>query len=466
MYQIVTIILPVITIPYLSRVLGPSGLGEYSLTNAYAQYFILFGMIGWSIYCSREVAYVKDEKEELCKVFWELNILRFITMGISIILYIIVFLFIIKSNNKELYIIQGLFLLSSLVDISWLFIGLEEFKKIALRNTIVKILGVIFIFIFIKNSSQVYLYALILGGTQFIGQIIMWIDVPNYIKYRKPRKFKLIEHLKISFKLFIPQISINIYTTLDKIMLGVLTNDIQVGLYDNSQKIIKILIAVVTTLATVTIPKMSNLYKHNKMEEFKENVYKSFSFVSFLAFPMTFGLMGVCETFVIWFYGVEFDGIKPMFYFGACIMIALSWSSILGSQVLISIKRDKIFTIAVTSGAILNIIFNFILINKFEGVGTTISSVVAEFTGVFIMVYYIRDILDIRKLFKCIPKYFFASLFMFIIVFYLGRFLHEDILGTLIQTIVGIMTYLIIMIIIKDDNIIYIFKVLRNKIKS
>lgn len=466
MYQVVTILLPIITIPYISRILGAEGLGQYALTNAYAQYFILFGMIGLSMYCSREIAYVRDDKERFSKTFWELNFLRFITMGISIMLYIIVFMFLLKSNNKVLNIIQGITLLSSLVDISWLFIGLENFKKVAIRNTIVKLVGVSLVFIFVKQSSQVWLYTLILVTTQFVGQIIMWFDIPKEIKFILPKRKNLITHLRFSVKLFIPQIAINIYTMLDKVMLGWLSNEAQVGMYDNSQRIIKILITIVTALSAVTLPKMANLYKNGQVKEFAQNVYRSFYFVSFLAFPMAFGLMGICRNFIPWFYGAGFEEIEPMFYFGSCLMITLAWSSIVGSQVLISIKRDKMFTIAVTTGAIMNIIFNFILIKRFEGIGTTISSVIAEFTGMFIMVYFVRDIVNPKKLFKPVPKYFISSLIMFIIVWGLGYFVDKTIIGTIIQCIVGIIVYFIIMLITKDENLKYALLIIKNKVDS
>lgn len=464
MYQIVTMLLPIITIPYISRVLGAEGLGKYSLTNAYAQYFVLFGMIGLSMYCSREVAYVKDNEKKLSETFWELNFLRFITMGISTLLYIIIFIFIIQSDNKLLNIIQGIILLSSLVDISWLFIGLENFKKVSIRNIIVKLVGVGLIFIFVKESTEVWLYALILGGSQFIGQVIMWFDIPKEIMFIVPKIKDLINHLKFSSKLFIPQIAINIYTMLDKVMLGALVNEAEVGMYDNSQRIIKVLITIVTTLAAVTVPKMANLYKNGHINEFANNAYKSFSFASFLAFPMAFGLIGVCRNFIPWFYGPGFEGIEPMFYFAAWLMITLAWSSIVGNQVLISIKRDKVFTIAVTSGAIVNVIFNFILIKKFSGVGTTISSVIAEFTGMFIMVYFVRDILNIKKLFRPVPKYFMSSFIMFLVVWMLGNYVRATIIGTITQAIVGGLVYLGIMLIIRDDNLIYVIRVMKNKL--
>lgn len=467
MYQILIIILPIITIPYVSRILGADGLGSYALTNAYAQYFVLFGMLGLSMYSSREIAYVRDDNDKLSRTFWEINFIRIITLGISFILYILVFGFIFNSSYKMVYLIQSVVILSFLVDISWLFIGLENFKKIVIRNTLVKVIGVVLIFIFVKNSSQVWLYALILGGTQFVGQVIMWFEIPKNIYFVLPKIENSIQHLKYSIRLFIPQIAINVYTMLDKVMLGVLVNESQVGLYDNSQKIIKLLITVVTTVAIVTTPKMANLYKNMQFDEFNNNVYKSFSFVSFLAFPMTFGLIGICRFFVPLFYGPEFEGIIPMFYIGSFLMITLGWSSILGNQVLIAIKMEKQFTIAVSIGAIINVIFNFLLIKKYEGVGTTISSVLAEFTGMFIMVYFLKDIINIKRLFKPIGKYLFASLIMFYAIWLMSSNLYPTILSSILLVVVGGVIYLAMMIITKDENLIYAFHFLRkNKLKQ
>ena len=465
MYQLVTMLLPIITIPYLSRVLGANGLGKYSLTNTYAQYFVLFGMIGLAMYCSREVAYIRDDKHKLSKLFWELNFLRFITMGISCIIYILFCIYAIKPQDKIVSSAQGFILLSSLFDISWLFIGLENFKKVSIRNTIVKVIGVCLVFIFVKNESQVWLYALILGGTQFIGQIIMWFDIPRDIKFFKPNKNALRRHLLFSIKLFIPQVAINVYTMLDKVMLGNLVNEAEVGMYDNSQRIIKIAITIVTTLASVTIPKMANLYKEGKTDEFSKNAYRSFSFVSFLAFPMAFGIIGICRNFIPWFYGPGFERIEEMFCFGAWLMITLSWSSIVGTQVLISMKRDKQFTIAVITGAVVNVILNLILIRRFGGVGTTISSVIAEFTGMFIMVYFVRDIVKTKQLFKCVPKYLISAFIMFLVVFNIGNLVNKTIIGTFVQVISGIVTYMSIMLVIKDENLSYILNLIKSKIK-
>lgn len=463
-YQLLNILLPIITIPYVSRVLGADGLGIYALTSTYAQYFVLFGMLGLSTYSSREIAYNRDNTEKLSEVFWELNFLRFITMGISMLMYLI-FIFINKSTDKSLIIIQGILLINSIVDISWLFVGLENFKKIVVRNIIVKFIGVILIFLLVKKSSDVWLYALILVGSQLLGQVAMWFEIPRYIKFKYPKKLSLGNHLILSLRLFIPQIAIAVYTMLDKVMLGIFSNDREVGMYDNSQRIIKVLVVFVTVLSTVTIPKMANLYKNNKHKEFENNVYKSFKFVTFISFPLTFGLIAITNSFVPWFYGSNFYGINGFFYLGSFLMITLGWSSILGNQVLISIGKEKEFTISVIFGAIINIIFNFILIKKLNGIGTMIASLIAEYTGMFLMAYFLKDLINIKRLFSVVPRYLLSSIIMFIPIFLIGQILNPNIITTSIQVILGGIFYLIIMYILKDENLYYAIKFIK-KLKS
>lgn len=460
-YQILVILLPIITIPYISRVLGVEGIGRYALTNAYAQYFVLFGMIGLLTYGSREIARVKDDIIETSQVFWEINIIRFVTMGISFFFYIAFIVWNLGEDYK-LYIAQSTVVLSAWFDISWLFIGLENFKKVVRRNILVRVIGTILIFVLVQDSSQVWLYALILGGTQLIGQLIMWIEIPKGISWKKPRKVKMIKHLKGAMILFLPQIAINIYTMLDKVMLGSITTDFQVGLYDNAQKVIRIASTIVTSLATVMVPRMVYLYHTGEFEEFKEKVYNSFSFVSFIAFPLAFGLMGITSNFVPWFYGKGFEEIDVLFYIGASLIITLGWSSIVGSQVLVSIGREKKFTVAVIIGAIVNIGLNMEFINQLGAVGTTISSVIAEFTGMFIMVYFLKDIINIKYIFEGFFKYFTISAGMGIIVHFIGKYLQANIFSTFIQIMVGLFIYLMIMYLIKDKHIVLGIKMLKN----
>lgn len=465
LYQVFAMIIPLITIPYISRVLGADGIGEYTIANTYSQYFIMFGTLGLATYSSREIAYVRDEELSLKETFWQLVILRILTLGFTASIYFMIFiLFNIKDNICiKISIIN---IIACMFDISWLFIGIENFKKVVIRNISIKLFSVFMIFAFIKNSNQVWLYTLIMSISQVIGLIIMWLDIPNEVKTFNIKSLRLKKHLSQSFAFFIPEIAIQVYTMLDKIMLGELTTSYEVGLYENSQRIIKLVSVITSAFVGVTIPKMSNLYYNGKDKEFKNMAYKTFSIVNLIVMPLTLGLLAISKNFVIWYFGDGFIGIEKLFYIGAFLIITLGWTSVLGSQVLVSMNRQKKMTIAVVCGAILNLLLNMILIKKYQSIGTTISSILAEYTGMLIMVFYLKDVLNIKRLFKGVFKYFIASSIMAILVYLIGYLVKVSIIGTLVQIVFGICIYFTILLIYKDKNILFILESMRILMKD
>lgn len=462
-YQVFQLLIPLITIPYISRVLGAEAIGLYSLSTTYANYFILFGMLGLAGYSAREIAYVRDNENKLRKTFWELNIVRFITMGISIILYIIIF-FIIEFKTDRLFKINILLLISYMIDISFLFIGLENFKKVTFRNILVKLVSLILIFIFIKTDNHLWIYGLILAFSQFLGQLIMWMDIPKNIRKVSFNKSNFFKHFKLTLSFFVPALAIQVYNLLDRLMLGELVGDYQLGLYDNAQRVIKMVSTLATALVGVTLPRMSNLYANGKIDEFKEKTYITFSFINFLVFPMCFGLIAISSNIIPWFFGEGFIGIESLFYSGSFLIITLGWTSILGNQLLVSTNNQKYLTLAVISGAIINFILNCFFIKTFQALGTTISSVVAEYTGMLIMLCFVRSFVDLKKLFKGIHTYFIVSLLMSFLIYNLSRYIPSTIFGTLILIFIGVAFYFTVMIKIKDYNITLINDFFKNLI--
>lgn len=456
-YQIFTIILPLITVPYISRVLGPEGQGQYSYTSAYSQYFIILGMIGISLYGNRQIAYVRDDKNKLSKEFINIYTLQVITTVISLIIYLIIFVG-VNKNNKVLYAVESFAILATILDISWFFIGYGEMKSVVVRNTITKVIGVILTFVFVKESTDVILYAGIIGGTALAGQLIMWTGLKGKIIFIKPSFKYAFNHLRPALALFVSQLAIQVYTLLDRTMLGILTTDAQVGLYDNSQKTIKLLVTLASSLGVVMLPKMSELFAKGKDKEFKELIYKVFRIVNFISIPMAFGLLSIANSFSLWFYSSKFDGISILLKVGGFIVIAIGWSNILGIQVMLPMKKEKEFTISVTIGAVTNFILNLILIFKFKSLGTTIASVAAEFAVTFAQLYYLRNVIDFKKVMKTVYKPLLGSIAMLIAVSICSIRLPINILGTLIQVVVGVIVYGITMILLKDETIKFIFQ--------
>ena len=268
LYQVFIVLIPLVTVPYTSRVLGVEGIGRYAYTSSYTQYFILLGMLGIGVYGRREVAYVNTDKSERSRKFCGIYAVQFITSLLAYFLYLVIFVG-INEADKVLYLVQSLLILGCVFDISWFFIGIEDLKSVVTRNLIVKLLSVVAIFMFVKQRGDILIYALIMGLGTVVGQLIMWLNLADKVTVVIPSLAELKLHFILASKLLISQLAIQIYVVLDKTMLGILATDEQVGLYDNSQKIIKTILALVTSIAVVLMPRMSSLYAQNKMSEFK-----------------------------------------------------------------------------------------------------------------------------------------------------------------------------------------------------
>lgn len=235
LYQVLMIILPIITTPYISRVLGAENIGIYGYTLSISAYFILFGSLGMSLYGQREIAYNQKDKREYTKVFKEILIMKSITMAFSI--FIFYFTLVLHGQYQEYYRILILEILANAIDISWFLQGLEEFKKTVSRNLIIKILSIIAIFMFVKTKEDLYIYFVIYVLSILLGNISLWFYLPKYLEKVKIKDLNILRHIKPTIVLFIPQIAIQVYTILDKTMIGlIIENKSEVGFYEQAQK--------------------------------------------------------------------------------------------------------------------------------------------------------------------------------------------------------------------------------------
>lgn len=244
-YQMLTVVLPLLTTPYLSRVLGVQAIGTYGYTLSIVTYFILFGSLGIAMYGQREIAYVQNDKEKQSKIFFEIIIIRFITLSIAIIGFY--FSFCIKGEYIFYYKILILELIANILDITWYFQGIEDFGKTVIRNVVIKFVSLICIFVFIKNPNDLWKYFLIYTLSNVLGNLTMWMYIPKLLNRVSLKKIELKRHIKPTISLFIPQIAIQVYVVLDKTMIGNITNNMsEVGFYEQAQKIVKTLLLFVT----------------------------------------------------------------------------------------------------------------------------------------------------------------------------------------------------------------------------
>lgn len=461
-YQMVTLLIPLITVPYISRVLGANGVGISSYTNSLAQYFVILGTIGISLYGNRQIAYVRDDKKKLSTTFWAITILKTVTTGIALIIYIIIFGR--ETSYKEVFLIQGINILVATFDISWLFMGLEDFKKTVLRNLLVRIFGVILIFTLVKNVNDVALYVFINAGTALLGNLSMWPYLKNTVSKVNISLKDITYHIKPALVLFVPQIAIQIYAVLDKSMLGMLSNTTQVGLYQQSQNIVKLVLGLVTSLGVVMLPRMSNIFASGDNAKLKEHLNRSLIGVSYITIPMAFGLASISESFVPWFFGKGFGEVKYLLMISVPILFFIALSNVLGVQYLLPINRNREFTISVTVGAVVNVILNLILIPKYDAFGSCVATVIAEFSVTLVQYIFIYKEIELKPLIKSISKYIIAGIIMMIIVILIGREMKPEIITTLIQCVIGVVIYFGILIVIKDEINKTILEFIKKKI--
>ncbi|MGL5354879.1 MAG: oligosaccharide flippase family protein, partial [Clostridium sp.] len=242
-YQIMIIFLPFITIPYISKIFSPKDLGVFSSTNAVASFFCTLGMFALNLYAAREIALVRDDKKKLSEKYYEIRFLQRIMIISSSLIYITIFI-LMNGNNymKVFYIIQFINLVASYFDIAWLYIGLEAFDKTVTRNTMVKLGAIIAIFTFVNNENDLPIYILIIPLAALVGNLSMWTYKSKIINKIKIDKYNFFRNFRGAFLLFIPTICSNIYIVFDRSILAYVSSLSEVGMYDQSQKIIRVII--------------------------------------------------------------------------------------------------------------------------------------------------------------------------------------------------------------------------------
>ncbi|MGH4117236.1 oligosaccharide flippase family protein [Clostridium sp.] len=450
LYQVLTIIIPIITIPYVSRIFGAKGMGIYGYTFSVAQFFYIVGMFGISSYGIREIAYVRNDRNNTTKKFWDIWSLQVITSLCGLLIYMVFIIYFNLLDYKVAFLFQIPFLLNAMFDISWFFIAMEDFKKTVTRNIIVKIIGLILIFTFVKKSSDIYIYILINSSIVFIGSLTLWVFVKEYIGKFNIKNINIKHHINGAFLILIPQFSIQIYTSLDKILIGKLSTIEQVGFYDQSQRIARIALAIVTSLSVVLMPRIASMYARNEVKKVEEYIVKSVNFTLVSSIFIMSVIMGISKNFVPWFFGSEFNVIVLYMMLTSLIILFIAVGGVFANQYTLPTNKNKEYIIPLVVASIINITLNLILVPKFQALGGVISIVITEFIVCLLRILLVKKYLDIKKIFKRTYGYYFAGVLSAISVYVSGEFVIGGFLGLVIQGFVGLIVYSIILYII--DN--------------
>lgn len=447
--QVVLMVLPLISIPYVSRVLGPEGIGAYSFTLSLTQYFIIVGTLGTALYGNRQIAYTRDHKNEMTRTFWSIFLVRMFSTSIALISYHLIFW---NANDYQfLRFIQSFHILAQMFDITWLYIGLEDFKRIVTRNLFVKLIGLAMIFIFVQTKEDVVLYTFINLGMSVFSSLIMWLYVPKLLIKVQLNYDDIKKHIKPIFNLFIPQLASQVYVLLDKTMLGYLSNISQVGFYTQAERIVRSILELTSALGVVMLPRMSHIHSLGQKDQMKIYLNKSLKAVSYIAIPMSAGVIAVTPQFVSWFLGPGYEAVEPLMMSISSILIFISLSSVLGVQYLLPSNRIKEFTLSIVSGALVNLILNLLLIPRLAALGAVIGTISAELTVMSIQLYFLRSEIHLKEYALSVFKYSFSSLVMFIVVYFIGEKMNAHFYTNIIQVFAGIIVYLSLLSLLKDE---------------
>ncbi|MDR7078839.1 O-antigen/teichoic acid export membrane protein [Neobacillus niacini] len=460
-YQILILITPFITTPYVSRVLKPEGIGIDAYVLSIVQLFVVFAALSFPMYGSRQIA-TKQALEERSKEFWSIYSAQLISSLITIVVFVIYLSTI--EDYKMLFFIHIFTLIAATIDVSWYFIGKEQIKSITTRNIVVRVVSLILIFTLVKEVDDLDKYIMINAVTLFAGQLIMWIPLLKDITFTRITLREIKIHTSPIISLFLPQIMIQIYLLVNKIVLGRVSGEVEVGFYTQADKIVRIALGFITSLGTVLLPRMAKEFSQGNIEAMKRYIKYALQFVIMITLPMTLGLMGIAPNFVSWFLGNDFKPVISLIIIISPIIFFVGLANIFGIQILVSTNQQNKYSISITVGAILSLITNILLVTHVASVATTWALLVAEATGALIQMYFARKYFDFKNFAGMFLKYLTLSIFVFLSVSAVDKYINiNPVLVTFLQLLIGGLIYILGLFMIKDSILIMIVNTMKTK---
>lgn len=447
-YQILLMLAPLLTTPYVSRILGAHNNGINTYTNGWVTFFCLFGQLGIGLYGNREIAYCRNNKKKRSKIFWEIFILQLMTSSVALIFYLFA-VFEFSSTFKLFFLLQTIYIINGAIDISWYFMGMEDFKKTVTRNTLVKVISIILIFLLVRSKNDLVKYIILLGLSSFIGNLTLWPYLCKQINFIKLSSLKPFKHFYPTLLLFIPTITTQIYLVVNRIMLGRMSNQVSVSQFDFGDKMIKLALSLVTATGSVMLPHIANKFAEGDIKSIRDSLYKSFDFATALAIPIMFGLMAISPTFAPWFLGSEYGPTSKVIFYEAPAILFIAWSNVTGTQYLMPIHREKEYTISVTIGAIINVIANFYFIKTHGVNGAAFVTVLSELSILIVQLMFIHGTIKRRQLFTALWKYLLAGIIMYLVVSRLNLIMKMNLANLAFQILAGTIIYIITLSILK-----------------
>lgn len=446
--QIISLVVPLITAPYVARIFDAELIGSYSYVLANSSYFVLLENLGFTLYGQIKIASVRDNLEGRSRLFKEIYTLKLTFMLISLVLYAFIVFSQSEIITKKLSVIMFMNVIANGIDITWFFNGLELFKTIAIRNIITRVISLLLVLLLVRQETDIYLYAIIMQGATLTAYLLVLPIIKKYIGSTTDMVLHLKQHLKPAMVYFVPGLVTTIFSSTDKSMLGIMCNNYEVGIYEQANKISQVCMSAVSAVGNVLMPRAAYLYhSKNDRKDADKLLYKSLKIILFISLPVTFGISAISNEFIPLFFGPGYEKSSLLLAILSFNVAFTAWSNLIGQQCLISRDKQGKYNEAVIISAITNVIINFFLIKALQSKGAALASVIAAIISLGMVLLMCRNEIYLKKLFSGFFKYLIASIIMYIIVKKIYPFWEGTFIGLCIHILIGIVTYGLLLIV-------------------
>lgn len=444
--SISALLFPLITFPYVSRVLMADGIGLIQFYDSIIGYVVLLTGLGIPMYGIREIARVREDAKKTSITAIEIIILNliFTIFGYFVIL---VFSFSVEAikENIHIFLILSLTLGLTTIGCPWFYSGIEDFKYVTIRALIVRIICTIGLFMFVKTKNDLIYYALYQVGVSALNNLWNFARLRKYIYVDKSlwHSIKPFRHLRPALKIFAFNLITSIYTRIDSVMLGFIKGPESVGLYTAANKIVHMVLTGVFALGQIMLPRLSNLIANNNQEEFGRLATKAYRFTLFICLPMFMGIFVLASPLIHLFSGASFEPAIPTIRSLSIVIVAIGISNLFGLQILYPLGKVGIVNKSVFVGALVNVTLNSLLIPIYSHGGAAVATVCAEVSVVVVQLFLARKLIPINLLSESYLVYVFASLFMFIICFAFINIIKTDAIIIFVVPVIGVIIYIV-----------------------
>lgn len=442
LYQISMYLIPLITIPYVSRILGPEGVGVFSYTSAIMSFCIVLTTMGVAIYGKREIASCLDESTRNI-TFWSIFSIETMMLLVTATGYII-YIYISNTPYRVAAWLQLLALLGAWLDISWLFFGVENFKIAILRNILIRLITLIAIFIFVKESTHTNRYVAIVAFSDLVSVVPLWLMLKKYVTAVNINVSDIKKRIIPMLKMLVTAVSLNLFIIADKIILAAYETISMVGIYDNAFRISKVTVSIITTIGIVMLPRMTKMFAEGSSKSF-DYFCRSLSLTMFVGAGCCFGLIAVAPTFIPLYLGADFYDSIYITQILAVVLLFIAWGNVFRSQYILPQKMDSVYVKSILYAVCTNLVLNILLIPKFSIYGAAIAYIATEGTMAIYQSYKVKSAFNMRLLLRTNLIYILSGIVMFLVVYILGNILSGKtsmILLLTIQLLVGSLIYI------------------------